>query len=160
MLWISAVASQSINDVFSSTYKNYLLVSNLTTSANTSLSMRFRVSGADNSTANYNVAYRYNRANVTPGVGDATSGNQTQFNLHIANLNRAANMNMLISNPQVSQVTTMSFNNMMADNGATDFYSFAGGALFNATTSFTGFTIYTSGVPTMTGSIEIYGVNN
>jgi hypothetical protein len=155
----SAVASQSINDVFSSTYKNYLLVSNLTTSANTSLSMRFRVSGADNTTGNYNVAYRYESINFAD-VGDAVSASQTQFNLHISNLNRAANMNMFIFNPQVSANTTISFNNIMADNGATNFYSFAGGAHFNATTSFTGLTIYTSGVPTITGTVQIYGVNN
>jgi hypothetical protein len=155
----SAVSSQSINDVFSATYKNYLLVSNLTTSANTSLSMRLRVSGADNSTANYGVAYRYNYFNAA-GVGDQISAGQTQFNLHISNLNRAANMNMFIFNPQVSANTTISFNNIMADNTSTEFYSFAGGAQFNATTSFTGLTIYTSGVPTITGTVQIYGVNN
>ena len=120
--------------------------------------MRFRVSGADNSTGNYNVAYRFNSINFA-GVGDAVSASQTQFNLHISNLNRAANMNMFIQNPQVAANTTISFNNLMADNGLTNFYSFAGGAHFNATTSFTGLTIYTSGVPTITGTVQIYGVN-
>jgi hypothetical protein len=50
----SAVSSQSINDVFSSTYDNYKVVINADTSAtNVSMSWRMRASGTDNTSSNY-----------------------------------------------------------------------------------------------------------
>jgi hypothetical protein len=50
----SAVASQSINDVFTSTYDNYKVVINADTSAtNVSMSWRMRASGTDNTSSNY-----------------------------------------------------------------------------------------------------------
>ena len=48
----TAVASQSINDVFSATYDFYRIIGNLTGSAAAAdLSFRLRVSGADNSSS-------------------------------------------------------------------------------------------------------------
>jgi hypothetical protein len=50
----SAVSSVSLNDVFSSTYNHYRIVSDIQTSvANPELDFRYRVSGSDNSTSNY-----------------------------------------------------------------------------------------------------------
>ena len=43
----SAVASQSINDVFSTTYDNYFIVANILPSTNLSLQLRLRASGSD-----------------------------------------------------------------------------------------------------------------
>ena len=157
---IAAASTTNVNNCFTSTYKNYLITSNLTTSGNTGIAMRLRVSASDNTTANYNVAYRYNSVSsgVGANVGDASSLGQTQFNMHISGVNRAANMNMLISNPQATDYTTISFNNLMADAGVSAFYSFAGGATFLATTAFDGFSIYTGGAATISGTINIYGL--
>jgi hypothetical protein len=49
----SNVASQSINDVFSATYKNYLLMIEVDNLSTATLRLRLRASGTDATTANY-----------------------------------------------------------------------------------------------------------
>jgi hypothetical protein len=51
---LSAVSSQSFNDVFSATYNNYYIQMTLNGSTTSQdVNLRLRVSGADNSSANY-----------------------------------------------------------------------------------------------------------
>jgi hypothetical protein len=154
---ISAASTTNVDNCFTSTYQNYQLVMNITTSANTGIAMRMRVGGSDNSTSNYGIAYRYN-ALTQNNVGDAVSVGQTQFNLHISNICRAINGTYTFYNPQVADRTTAAFSNTQADNSVSDFYSFRGGLEFNATTQFDGFSIYTGGAPTISGTIKIYGM--
>jgi hypothetical protein len=49
----SAVASQSFNNVFSSTYDSYKVVTTITFSNQTNLNLRYRTSGSDNSTSKF-----------------------------------------------------------------------------------------------------------
>ena len=154
---ISAASTTNVNNCFTSTYQNYMLVCNPTTSANTGVAMRLRVGGSDNSTSNYGVGYRYNLLTGS-NVGDATSTGQTQFNLHVSNVCRAINGTYFFYNPEVADRTTAAFSNTQADNTVSDFYSFRGGLEFNATTQFDGFSIYTGGAPTISGTIKIYGM--
>ena len=154
---IAAASTTNVNNCFTSTYKNYLLQGELTTSANTPVSIRMRVGGADNTTSNYNITYHYS-ATYTASAGDSNSSTQTAFNLQISNVSRAINMNMFMQSPQATEQTTIAFNNLQADNGTTNWFSFIGGGAFVATTSFDGFSIFTNGVATLTGSIKIYGL--
>ena len=74
----SAVSSQSINDVFSATYKNYLVQFVGTQSTSAGFTMRLRVSGADNTNSTYNnagVTYLSNNSTTTLGAENATSFN-------------------------------------------------------------------------------------
>ena len=155
---ISAAATTNVNNCFTSTYKNYLILSNLTTSANTGISIRLRVGGTDDTTANYNVGYHYGQVSGGAGNGFVNSSGQQEFDMMISNLNRAANFNMIVANPQITDYTTLSFNNLMAEGSTTGFYSFRGGGSFNQTTSFDGFSIFTGGAPTISGTINIYGM--
>jgi len=66
----SAVASQSINDVFSATYDNYVLLINYLTSTTANQTWRLRVSGTDNSAASYQTA-------LTGINGSGTARNST-----------------------------------------------------------------------------------
>ena len=156
---IAAAATTNINNCFSSSYRNYLITSNLTTSANTGISVRLRASGSDNSTSNYNLGYRY--GSIT-GVnnGDQQAGSQAQWNFHQSNLNRVMNMNLMLFDPQTANNTTGSFNNFVADNSTTSYFWFVGACSFNATTQFDGFSIYTGGAPTISGRIRVYGMRN
>jgi hypothetical protein len=154
---ISAAATTNVNNCFSPDYKNYRLVSNLTTSSNTGVAIRLRVGGSDNTTANYGCSYRYTALH-TSNAGDASSTGQTQWNLQISNLCRALNMNLIMFAPQATDYTTATFNNVNADGGVTNHYAFMGGLSFDATTSFDGFSIYTGGAPTISGTIDIYGI--
>jgi hypothetical protein len=49
----SGVSSQSVNDVFSATYKNYKIVVKSTCTGLTDVFLRLRVAGSDNSATNY-----------------------------------------------------------------------------------------------------------
>jgi hypothetical protein len=49
----SAVAAHSVNDVFSADYDNYKIVTSFAPSTTSQITIRMRVSGADNTTANY-----------------------------------------------------------------------------------------------------------
>lgn len=156
---ISAAATTNVNSCFTSEFRNYLVTSNLTTSANTGVAVRLRASGTDNSTNSYNISYLYQSLSGVNN-GYSQSANTSQFNMHISNVCRAINMNMLVANPQTTDYTTLSFNNIQADNGVSSFYSFSGGGFFNNTTQFDGFSIYTGGAPTISGTIRIYGLKN
>lgn len=154
---IAAASTTNFNNCFTSAYTNYQIVTNLTTSASTAINMRLRASAADNTTANYNTVYYYN-ATYTANNGSTVNGAATSFILHSSSANRGANMNIFIDNPQATNYTTLGFNNLMADNTTTDFYSFNGGASFILTTSFDGFSLFTGGAATVSGTVDIYGL--
>ena len=151
----TAVASQSVNSVFTTTYDNYKIFIDEIGSTTADLSFRFRVAGADNSTTNYERQYlAANGASTFQGrVSDATSWN--------LNGGRLANRNfyeITISNPALAVVkgaiTSLSANYNSAANIVLSTNAYG----FKATTVFDGFTLITS-AGTMTGSVSVYGVN-
>jgi hypothetical protein len=76
----SASSAVNVNNVFSTTYANYLVVADYVGSAATAgMSMRFRVAGADNTTANYNTQTLYGSGTTAAAVraSAATSMNFT-----------------------------------------------------------------------------------
>ena len=154
---IAAASTTNFNNCFTSAYTNYQIVTNLTTSANTAINMRLRVSGTDNTTSNYNASYAYSAVTFS-STGDVVNGSASSFILHSSSLNTGANMNIMVANPQATDRTTLGFINLMADNGVTNWYSFIGGGLFNATTSFDGFSLLTGGATTLSGTVDIYGL--
>lgn len=149
----SAVSSQSVNDVFSSTYDNYLLKIDYTASAFGSLTFRLRVSGSDASGSNY--ARQYFLVNGTSVVGGRSS-TQTSFNASDSE-NRYCG-DILIFSPFLATPTIFrSFGGRdQASNTALQIQDSVGN--HQLSTSYTGITaIVSSG--NMTGSISIYGVN-
>ena len=154
---ISAVSTTNVNNCFTSTYKNYYLTSNLTTSATAPLNMRLRVGGADDTTANYSTGYYFLRL-YGAVAGNATVANQTSFQLVISGNDRSYYMNMVVYGPQTSTDTLLSYNSVAADTVVTDYYSFTGGGQFVSTTSFDGFSIFTGTAATISGTINIYGL--
>jgi hypothetical protein len=153
----SAVSSQSFNDVFSTTYENYAVkFSNFSSSvADILLNMRLRVSGADNTGASYSNAF-------VRGVGSTASAGQsvngTAFNrLAYFSTTTASPMNLEIVSPFASArtyVSSTSFQPAAPTNAGLDIVT----GFFNATTSFTGFTIYPDS-GNITGTVSIYGYN-
>ena len=154
---VTAAATTNINNCFTSTYKNYLITSNLTSSANTAFNIRLRAAGADNTNANYNIAYYF--AGITgTNFSNASSFAATSFNMHVSANNLAMNMYMLVANPQATAKTTLAYNNIVEDFTASSFFTFAGGGAFTPTTSFDGFSVLSGGAATFTGTINIYGL--
>ena len=152
----SGVSSQSISDVFSSTYANYKIVlSNLKQNPYQTISMRLRVSGSDNSTSNY-----YHRAiRATATTFDTISANaQSSWDIRATSPNVGMGMAIYdITNPNLTANTIMYGNITYTDDDVTAMRVFNGGFYFNDTTSFTGFTLIGSG--NITGRVSVYGYN-
>ena len=151
----SGVASQSINDVFSATYENYkILFANLTNTSSGDIRLRWRVSGADNSTSNYRYAGIQNGTDASNSAVGATS--QTLLRIgYFTTGTRNFNAGIEVSTPFLSCVTG-TFNSNWDGGGAN--YATLTTGYFNADTSFTGFTI-SPAAGNISGSVSVYGYN-
>ena len=144
----SGVSSQSVSDVFSTTYDNYFLLIR-TTASSDNINIRLRVGGSDDSTSNYhNLGLR-----ITTTVDRIASYGQTSYRLGEASTGKGA-IQAVIYGPFLAALTqfngliTNGFNNPM-ENG------FQMGA-HNVATSYTGFTLIPAS-GTMTGNVSVYG---
>jgi hypothetical protein len=150
----SAVASQSIDGVFTSTYANYALVVTFDKSATSgSPTLVFRTSGVDNTTSNYYSAQQYIEIS---GAGSGFNRFSAQANISLLD-SGAINAVYFIFKPQLSEKTFVS-SPKTGYPYLTGFFIGDTAGLFNATTSFDGFKI-TVPSGTMTGSISVFGFN-
>jgi hypothetical protein len=148
----TAQTSVSINDVFSSEFDNYKVVitTDLTTGTQSFL-LRYRVAGADNSTANYTyqlldaASTSVTGARITGatsgGIGTLAAGSPNATELTIYNPNRA------------ERTLHQSYHMGAIANAYIRFDS----GVFTATTQFTGFTIFPAS-STITGRLQVYGL--
>lgn len=150
----SAVTSVSVNNCFSSTYRNYRIVigelSHSTTSVNR---IRMRVGGVDNSATAWDYAYRGIYA-----TGAATDNtNTTQTGLYVGDTNSTvtgvSSFSFDVYSPYMAQRTIFMGQIL---NLYTAFFSENGGGVHNVTSSFDGFTLYTS-AGTISGNYQVYG---
>ena len=150
----SAVSSVSVNDCFSATYTNYRIIFKPNAfSTSDVVCMRYRVSGADNSSG----SYRYGGTNfggTWDYYSDAAYGNT--FNVvHRYARPDGIHLVMDIINPFATNYTTqMSQSNQVNYNPPG--INVTGGS-FLATTSFTGFTMFPQGGTMTGGTIKVYG---
>lgn len=149
----TSATSVDLSDIFSTTYDNYLILGSYTPSAAADLQFRFRVSGADNTTSNYNhqnliadgsTVTAGRAAGITTGVfGTGSANARTSFASTMFNPFLTATKNYVthtaVRTGTVYTVTT------------------SGG--FDAATSFTGMTLLASS-GNVTGTIRIYGIAN
>lgn len=151
----SAASTITADSVFTSTYQNYLITFNCTSSAtNPELRYYMRTSGTNNTTANYlNGITKGTEANATSST--YTSG-ATYF---VAGYGQGikSNQSIYIFAPQATAETTVNFTYF--GNSATTATWGAGGSLFNATTSFDGIQFFPAS-GTLTGRYDIYGLAN
>jgi hypothetical protein len=151
----TAATSISLNNVFSSTYRNYrIVVTTHAMSANTNISIRFRNAGTDNSS---NLYYQYWTIKRISGViQDNSGGPSTSYALYgkaTANTYGAWTGD-IISPASSSQVTTV--NGIGHGGDTTNSYNVFNTVLFDATTAFDGLTLLPSS-GNMTGAVSIYG---
>lgn len=157
----SGVNGQSISDVFSATYVNYKVVINIdTVGSSDELNFRMRVSGADNTSANYKwQKMTLQNTGSFGGAGSGASVLDTKFN--------AAS----VSGTYTSFVTLEFFNPFATDNtgiislasyfdGLGNHATTYAGGLMSVTTSYTGFTFYTNAAGNMSGTVRVYGYKN
>ena len=155
----SASSSQSLNNVFTSTYQNYLVVTNIdSSSTNLNIFYRMRASGTD-STASYYSNRLYNDL----GTGGTTWGSQSVSNganWHIQDANGSNSFGFAFElfNPQQAKNTTFQAGSSGSRYGTAFYQSFTGG-VHAVATSYDGITIFPSS-GTITGNIRIYGIAN
>ena len=147
----SASAAVNVNDVFSATYKNYKVFINVATASGAAnIFFRYRVGGADNSTSNY--AYQRLILNATTFNNFRATGEAQGTLVDSSTVNN--NQELTFFNPFESKLSYVHSAGTY-DAGTPAVQLWHGG--FNATTSFTGFTIY-PGSSTITGEILVYGM--
>ena len=154
----SGVSSQSINNVFSTTYDSYFLTWTIDGSTTAqSLTMRVRVSGSDNSSADYNsAAWGGNSEVASPIIFGNTVGG-TSFPIGAVKSGSEVNSGqMFIHNPFISTIrTTINAGYSFAD---TYYRNYQMASMMSVTTSYTGVTFITAS-GNISGTVRIYGIN-
>lgn len=144
----SAVASQSLDNVFSATYDNYrILINNATGSTTNNINLRLRVGGSDNSTAS---SY-FRRGAVVSGATLSASQDTQNFLLLTSTLTNPASSSVEVFNP--FKTTRTNFNVFSAPQDDI-YYSWIGG--HNQTVSYSGFSLIAS-TGNISGSVSVYG---
>jgi hypothetical protein len=150
-----SVASQSVNDVFSSTYENYRIIATLVGTTVEAFSLRLRVSAADNTSSNYYfVGTDINSSSATMTVrgGDPT----TSFRVATIG-NDFTVITIDLAGPQTTSKTAF-VSASGAGNGTNEGYGGTFSGFFSGTTQFTGFTLL--GASNFSGTIRTYGWKN
>lgn len=148
-------SSIDFSDSFSTTYDNYLIMGSFTATDNGDLNYRFRVGGSDNSTSNYN----FQVVDIA-GTGVAASRQTSQTAGRIVATRTGgerSSFSATFFNPFASKTKQYVGQGCLYTNS--NFYVNNISGSFDATTSFTGMTIYPSG-GTVTGTIRIFGISN
>ncbi len=150
----SASSAVSLNDVFSSTYQNYRIILQSTNTSAAAIRMRLRVSNADSTANSYGTGYYYKQLGGA-GVGSISDGFTTSWTVQQDSAQSASNVTIDIFRPfEVTSTFTHFFNNTTDNIHAI----YLGGNVFNASTSFTGFTIYPAS-SSISGTVSVYGYN-
>jgi len=146
----SAVASQSVNDVFSSTYDNYKILITLSSSMDTEMLIRLRANGSDNTVASSWFSQRLFAGSTT--VSAATENKNYLSNLPIRD-NDYNSIDLNFYRPFLSVPTLFTMHNTYGS-GFGQITLFSGSN--NQSSSFDGFTI-SKASGTISGVISIYG---
>jgi hypothetical protein len=146
----SAVASQSVNDVFSATYDNYRIVCEFSSSTDQEVFFRLRASGAD-LTGN---VYRIGNISIPTGIagtfGSLTNTLTTQLTVSNNGSSFSSGFVADIISPNKAQAKF--FNSQGTGRIAYFLVS-----QIQQATAYTGYTIYCTAATTLTGTISTYG---
>jgi hypothetical protein len=153
-----STGTTSINNCFSSTYRNYRIVMNITgvSAASAGLYFRFRASGTDNSTTNYKMALANISTTGTVGSTVDNGGNAGTLSF-VASASVDNYLTMDINGPNTATRTLGSVQTMGYDSIA--WVQRTGGFEFDAGTVFDGITFFNN-TGTMNGVIHVYGYRN
>ena len=154
----SAQATVAINNVFTSSYANYVLeFDGSTTAGSGSQYVYFNLSASGTAAANTNwvdmILYTADASGPTRSGAAGASPARMFFTANNYSTGTAQ-----IKNPQLAQKTVMTFASY--ERSSVDIAIMNGGALFNATTQFDGLVLTSSGGGTLSGTVRIYGMRN
>jgi hypothetical protein len=152
----SAVASQSVNNVFTSAYKRYRILIDAVGSVNNDITFRLRVAGTDATANNYGTQSQN---------GDGSTANAirtTAATFWYTNDVRSAGRYMQeyeLFNPQAaSQTFGLARASSIVTADTTAFFQTVMALGHSLSTAYDGFTL-TASTGTVTGSVQVYGYN-
>jgi hypothetical protein len=148
---VTTASSTSFNNVFNSTYDNYKVVVNATTTNNPqNITLRLRVGGVDNTSLEYRLGTMF----IGAGTNQAFSGNNntstTEWILGTSQGATGMTAEIAVNRPFLSELTSVRALSVGA------FLMVAGGQT-TVTTSYTGFTLRVDS-GTFSGTVSIYGI--
>ena len=152
----SGVTTISLNGCFNNTYSNYRIIVNFESFSGTDniFYMRLRTSNADNTTSNYRYTGNDWASNWNPW-SDALYA-QDKFVIHRYSRANGIYMSMDVLSPFATKYTgLLSMSSQVNTNPGVNHM----GGIFNATTSFDGFTFFPDSSQNMSGQISVYGYN-
>ena len=150
----SAAASVSVNNCFTSAYRNYRIIVEGagSLSGGAFVDWRFRVGGADNSTNNY--FYSYNTVDASSTETNVGAGSQTAFRIGNA-ASIGFGFDITVTSPQLAATHTI--NTLFSSAGSAIGITGRAGGTFNTATSFDGFSLLPAS-GTITGTYRVYGL--
>ena len=148
---LTASSSVSINDVFSASYDNYLvkITIKIVGGSGGDINLRMRVSGTDNSSANYNE--QYFAADGASGSFSRTTGATVGNSMRVEN-NQQQSCELLLGSPFLTEPTQWEFKQVL---NHTSPQTRIRSGFHNVSTSYTGFTL--TAPSNMTGTVQVYG---
>jgi hypothetical protein len=148
----SAVASDSVNSVFSSAYTNYIVLLNLTSASDqdANITLRVRASGSDLTTNTYEVGEYFVGVARTIAAGSTNSSLTSSMRLGQTQAAAGYSGEVKFCNPFTAT------NTVIFQNGAGGSLGTTAGVVVN-TVSYDGFTISVAS-GTITGTISVYGI--
>jgi hypothetical protein len=152
---LSATSTLNVNNCFSSTYKNYLILINLTTaSAADYLDFKLRVSGTDSSTNYYGWLQRNfsNDGTQPTQITNVSNGSKHEIGVYSQNMNAVLD----VLNPFIVGRTGMSSVANVWDTANGRNISETSQSQHSAATSYDGFSLIPAS-GTLTGTVSIYG---
>lgn len=156
----TSASTVSVNNVFTSTYDNYVITVTGTSSADLDVAMRFRSSGTDTTSANYQSVAQ--RLYVGPPLSTSNAGavNATSIgNVFGLGNGRTSSATVNVFRPCTSDSwKTISATNAFNHSGVNALTASMSGTL-NSTTVFDGFTFFVAS-GNITGTLKVYGLRN
>ena len=156
----SAVTSVSLAaSTFTSTYQNYKLMVAISSAGTdgTTVNLRLRASGIDNSTSNYSSGMAGIGAGAT--TGSVVGSGITQWPLmYVQNANAKQSFSVDILTPQEATNTRFIGGATGVNSAVTIEMFYSGAGIFNAATQFDALSILSTG--NFTGTYKVYGYTN
>jgi hypothetical protein len=151
----SAVASQTVSNIFTSAYRNYFLTWESTSPLILYPNWRLATSGTPNSTTDYQIQ-RYESSGT--GNSSQRTSASTVFSL-TSNSTTAFASTIYLFAPQVAEKTFVISHTIQNYEGTfTSPVSMFSTGIFNATTQFDGIQLLPN-TSTITGTLKVYGLN-
>jgi hypothetical protein len=145
----------SVNNCFSATYDNYLIISDMKVSAESNYILRLRVSGSDASTLYYLSGFYNSSASST--LQAFNHANVSDYKLRDIGTDKGVH-SIVVSNPYNAIDTSFTMQGLQGWQGTSSELVVNGG-IHHSATSYTGFSLLADN-GNLTGTVRVYGYSN